>query len=228
MAGLCRTSRQDSGTAGRNGPDDAESGASRIAESGEIRSDATRAPASAPTSRALTPGEIELAHSLLGDGIDYRQVQVYHKESNPLQRTDQTVAIRGDIYFPSDNPRYRDDFSQEDVASEEGVASQAHFLHEMTHLAQEQQGIDLMLAYASDHNYYYEIDANSPRPRHTYGIEQQATIVEDYYRRKHGLGPTQPGQTAYPLSVYERVLQIKDDGTIGAPFHIPGTTPVGR
>ena len=152
-----------------------------------------------PKQRALTPGEIELARSIFGDRIRYGDVTVYHAKAYSWQRDDVTMAPDGNIYFPPGNPDYCDDFS---TAS---VEAQAHFLHEMTHVLQHQEDIPVAVEWFFHSRYQYDLlDQNgNALPFDTFGVEQQAEIVQDYFLSKNGRGPALRGQKGFPLSVYE-------------------------
>lgn len=174
------------------------------------------ADASVSTSRPLTSGEIELARSLFGDRIDYSQVRIHHSRYGIGQRDNTTVTPGNNIYFPEESTAYHDDFA----ASDTSVEHQAHLLHELTHVLQNQEANNpaLVTVFGGKQIYEYDLrDANgNPRPFNTFVLEQQAEIVQDYFLSKNGRPPARSGQKAFPLSTYERVLEIGTDGRINA------------
>jgi len=140
---------------------------------------AVTAPAAEPPlpepNRALTTGERALLQPLFRDAIDYDRVRVIHA-AFPFQPAGVYMTPRGHIYAPGD--LFRDDFSTD---------STAVFVHEMTHVWQFANGMDLIaqgLAEFAKYNgayekaYAYTLDG---RDLIDYGMEQQASIVEDYY-----------------------------------------------
>jgi hypothetical protein len=193
----------------------------------ETGSGTQAADASVATSRPLTPGEIELARSLFGDRIDYSKVRIHHNKIadnvpfiGPIiglgQSDNQTVTPGNDIYFPKESPAYHDDFS----ASDTSVEHQAHLLHELTHVLQNQEGIkpSSVAGVGALGTYEYDLrDANGdPKPFNTFALEQQAEIVQDYFLMKNGRPPAKANQEIFPLSTYEKVLEIGTDGRIHA------------
>jgi len=165
----------------------------------------------APVDRHLTPGELALARSLFGDRINYDSIEIHNYKKYGIA-SDRAMAPDGEMYFPPGSGSYRDDFS---TASAE---DRARFLHELTHILQRQEGIAVGAISHLISRYSYELldrGGNSPR----FGdldIERQAQIVQDYYLVKNGLRPSDRAQTAFPLSIYEKVLEIGDDGRIHA------------
>jgi hypothetical protein len=181
----------------------------------EIGSGTQVADASVSTSRPLTAGEIELARSVFGDRIDYSQVRVHHS-SKYVGQGRNTVTPDNNIYFPEESTAYHDDFS----ASDTSVEHQAHLLHELTHVLQNKEANNpaLVTIFGGKQIYEYDLrDANgNPKPFNTFVLEQQAEIVQDYFLSKNGRPPARSGQKAFPLSTYERVLEIGTDGRIHA------------
>ena len=77
---------------------------------------------------------------------------------------------------------------------------QALFIHEMTHVWQHQQGIDVKTRGTFERTYDYTFTPG--KCFEDYLIEQQGTIVEDYFRLLQG--GTLEGKP--PISVYRRLL----------------------
>ena len=64
------------------------------------------------------------------------------------------------------------------------IGMRAHFIHEMTHVWQHGQGINLVLRRPPLARYRYRLVPGKPFRR--YGFEQQACIVADAYLRREG------------------------------------------
>jgi len=123
-------------------------------------------------SRQLTPGEVDLAHSVFGDAIDYARVRIFRKKYFPLQPRNRTMAPNGNIYFHPCSLAYRDDFS---VAE---TFLKGLFIHEMTHVWQHQRGTNVRKAIFNRRYRYRLVRGKSFR---RYGLEQQCEIVRDYF-----------------------------------------------
>lgn len=133
--------------------------------------------------RALTADEVVLAQSVFGDGIDYSQVRVLQEKYVFFQPDNITMAPDGNIYFHPDSKAYSSNFGRA------GLGLQGHFIHEMTHVWQHQNGINVVFNGIFQRNYNYSL---TPRKSFTsYGIEQQGNIVRDYFflQRDSGGGP---------------------------------------
>jgi hypothetical protein len=123
-------------------------------------------------SRQLTAGEVELAHSVFGDAIDYARVRIFRRKYFPLQPRNRTMAPNGNIYFHPRSLAYRDDFSTA------GTCLKALFIHEMTHVWQHQGGTNVRRAIFNRRYRYKLVRGKSFR---RYGLEQQCEIVRDYF-----------------------------------------------
>jgi hypothetical protein len=146
------------------------------------------------TSRSLTPGEVDLAHSVFGDAIDYTRVRIFRKKYFPLQPRKRTMAPNGNIYFHPRSLAYRDDFS---VAE---TYLQGLFIHEMTHVWQHQGGTNVRKA-IFNRRYRYRLVRGKAFRR--YGLEQQCEIVRDYFL----VSSRQPGSG---LEQFEDILPFSD------------------
>lgn len=132
----------------------------------------------AQPNRPLTEGEIALLRPLFRDGIDYARVRVIDN-ALPLQPEHVYMTPRGHIYAPG--VLWRADFSADPLM-------RPVFVHEMTHVWQFANGMDLVsqglveLAKAGgnyERAYPYELVRD--RDLIEYGMEQQASIVEDFF-----------------------------------------------
>lgn len=140
----------------------------------------------AAPNRPLTPGEIALLGPIFRDGIDYAKVHVINN-SFPLQPQNVYMTPRGHVYAPGS--LWQSDFSTL------GAGNRAVFVHEMTHVWQYANGMDLIgqgvvafTKYRGQYEKAYPYELAADRDLVDYGMEQQASIIEDYYLITAGLG----------------------------------------
>jgi hypothetical protein len=142
--------------------------------------------------RKLTSGEESLIEEMFGNNIDFKTVRIYNRKLWSKQKDTMAIAPNGSIYFA---PKvHKKDFS---LASD---TSKHFFIHEMTHVWQHQNGQMVVLRAISEQMlieypsqklglghgaYKYELDQT--KTLLDYGIEQQASIVADYWALKNGL-----------------------------------------
>lgn len=144
--------------------------------------------------RGLSADEIKLAQSVFKSSINYNKVRV-HKEKyidylfGYISQPDNTLMTPNGEIYASPNV-YSSNYSSE---SDE---HKCVFLHEMCHVWQWQRNIKNIKASAAkemfrhkfvyDEAYFY--DLSYTKNFEDYGIEQQASIIEDYCRVvKYGL-----------------------------------------
>lgn len=145
-------------------------------------------------SRPLTAGEVSMSRSVFGSGINYSSPRVFRRTFFPVgQRRGVAVAPNGNIYFHPDD--YVDDFSSG------GVATRAWFMHEMTHVWQHQNGINVLIRGSLNRNYNY-LPLVPGKSFRDYGVEQQGDIVRHYYLLMEG--HSVPG--APNISVYQNLV----------------------
>lgn len=124
-----------------------------------------------PNWRKLTPGEIELLKPIFRDGVNYSKVWIYRGKWNPFQPDNTIMAPNGYIYWPP-SAGYSPDFSS--------YGSRYFLVHEMTHVYQHQQGINVIGRRLSEGGVYsYSLDP--AKTMNDYTIEQQGNMVADYY-----------------------------------------------
>ena len=148
--------------------------------------------------------------TVFGTDIPYDSVRVHDHGWEGflgLQFDDTFLAPDGDIYVRRDGPYYSDDFSIADFRL------QATFIHEMAHVWQVRtKNINLKSRRIVEYDYDYTI---KPGKRFLdYQVEQQASMVGDYFRFLHGQEPKHgrpfkdgealKGEAA--LNVYRRLL----------------------
>jgi len=129
--------------------------------------------------RPLTPAEIKLASSVFGKKIRYSDVRVLN---SPLS----IVTLFASATTFDSNIRYYEPKLHAPDHARAPLLNRRFFLHEMTHVWQYQNGMDVrlhglanILRYPMNYNaaYPYKIGKSF----HEYRMEQQAKIVEDYY-----------------------------------------------
>jgi hypothetical protein len=136
------------------------------------------------TTRALTDGEIALAKEIYGDSIEYSDVKVHSDRYYIFQSKGLSMSPNGELYMYG---TYLDDFSK-------GSALQrALFIHEMGHVWQIQNkvlnlveaAVDIHLKNSFNYKsgYYYTLEKGKDLTE--YNMEQQASIIEDYFVLKH-------------------------------------------
>ena len=141
--------------------------------------------------RPLTAGEGDLAHEVFGDALALERVRIV---GSPLPR-----AFVPGRWFRRDWivwPRRR---LPHDIAAAP-VRVQATFIHELVHVWQAQQGVNLLLAKlkAGDDRAAYVYPMDHCHWRHL-NIEQQASAVEHAFRLSRG--GAVPGDAAFYRAV---------------------------
>ncbi len=129
--------------------------------------------------RPLTAGEVALLQPIFRDGIDYERVRVIDN-AFPLQPANVYMTPRGHIYAPGE--LWQEDFSTGSRGRREV------FVHEMTHVWQFANGMDLisrslveLTKYGGAYEKAYAYELAPDRDLVDYGMEQQASIIQDYF-----------------------------------------------
>lgn len=161
--------------------------------------------------RGLTNGEKVMLWPIFRNGVDYDAVRII-RAAHPFQPSDAYMAPRGHIYAPG--ALFFDDWSSPDVSA----VSRAELVHEMTHVWQFANGMDILvegveqlLANRGDYDRAYRYTLSRDKDLTDYNIEQQAAILEDYYRiRYEGLHPVELANQNLPMDtrdeLYDTVL----------------------
>lgn len=164
--------------------------------------------------------ETMLARTLFKDSINYLRVRVHNGKWAPFQPDSSGITPNGEIWAHGN--AYKGDYG-----ADPKVENKAFFIHEMVHVWQSQNRvIPVIISAISEFiehwgnyksAYLYKLEAN--KDLSDYQIEQQAAIIENYYRLKHG-GPlrteylrnTEQGSAL--LQLHEAILQrfLKDPG----------------
>ena len=137
--------------------------------------------------RQLTTGERDLVKSIFGNNINFDAIKIYNDTWIITQGSTYAMSPNGNIYFGSDV--YQNDFSLL------GKDRQAFFIHEMTHVWQYQNGVNVIgesifnqaIQFGSlgmINMYSFTFDPN--KNFNDYNIEQQAEIVAGYFAAKNG------------------------------------------
>jgi len=161
--------------------------------------------------RVLTRGEQSLAEYVFRNSISHGQVHVTQRATDIA--ADTAWAPFGAVTFSKS--RYREDFVGEDMFHPD-VPDDAHwFLHELVHVWQYYQGMNLpllairaRLGGGKGHDpYAYDLSAamyglGAAPDLLDYNIEQQGDIVADYYGKKLWGFQT----PLFPVAAYEAVL----------------------
>ncbi len=134
--------------------------------------------------RSLTKDEISYLKEFFKDSLDYSSVKIYNRVYLPVfHPKNGAMAPDGNIYIRGNC--YRDNYGSADTPEH----LRAFFLHEMLHVWQKQNNVmNLLKESISEnlkHNFNYNAAYNykleSDKDFVDYGMEQQASILEDYY-----------------------------------------------
>lgn len=142
--------------------------------------------------RGLSAAEVALCGSVFGAVLDPAAVTVRRRAWFWFQPRHITMAPDGHIWCHPGGDVWRACFA------DDSLATQAFFIHEMTHVWQHQSGLNLVFRRLPFARYRYELKAG--KPFHRYGIEQQACIVADAFLARAGV------LRQAPLAAYAAVL----------------------
>ncbi|USA47364.1 hypothetical protein NDN11_04405 [Acinetobacter sp. C26M] len=135
--------------------------------------------------RGLTSAEIEMARPVFGDLIDYAQIKVFNIPYLPWQPANIFMAPNGNLFV---HQKY---FSPD--YSKCSLSLQGIFIHELAHILQFQQGINVIVKGAIlQAGYYLSLKRYNPyqyqfiknKAFSNYNIEQQGDIARDIYFNK--------------------------------------------
>ena len=121
--------------------------------------------------RFLTDGEKNMARSVFAESLKLEGIRVV---AHRLILPNYAMSPNGHIYFNLKN--WSDDFSKE------GLGTQSWLIHELTHVWQIQQGISVIRKAMLNRRYRYVFEHG--KQFLSYGVEQQAQMVQDYYIRR--------------------------------------------
>jgi hypothetical protein len=146
--------------------------------------------------RGLTAGELNQARWMFGDTVNFTIVQIHRGKYAFWQPDNTAMAPNGHVYFPA--PIYHADFSI-------NASTMWLLIHELTHVWQVQSGVWLKFRRVVLEGGVYDYGQLSPtRELQSYTVEQQGSIVADWFRLRHRLG-AHHGSGA--LANYEAVVR---------------------
>ncbi len=125
-------------------------------------------------SRPLSQWEKDVIPASIAAGIDVSRVEIHHRKWTPLTPHNVTVVRGYKIFYPNDMHAHND------------LMHCAHLVHEIVHVWQYNYlGIGLYSPRWLDRRYAYFL--NEGDRLLDFGLEQQASIAEDFFRVSHGL-----------------------------------------
>ncbi|PXA96092.1 vgr related protein [Nostoc sp. 3335mG] len=131
--------------------------------------------------RELTQGELREARWMYGASVDFASVRIHRGKYAFWQPNDTAMAPDGHVYFPA--PLYHADFSA-------SPSLMWLLIHELAHVWQIQRGVWLKFRRVFIEGGVYDYGAIDPaRDLTGYKVEQQASIIADWYRLRHGMSP---------------------------------------
>ena len=148
----------------------------------------------ADIARKLTAGERRYLTEVFGADLDYDKVEVHNTKAYFFQPRDTAITPNGEVYFPPES--YMADFAG-------SIGHMAWLVHEVTHCWQHQKGMWVRTRAVLNRTYKYGDLSKSQQNFLSYSLEQQASIVADYFRIVHGQR-TVEGQGA--IADYRRVI----------------------
>lgn len=161
--------------------------------------------------RPLTPGEIALAETVFGNSIDYARVTITDGQFIGFQPKGTAMAPEGNLYMYG---CYKPDYATGDAYT------QGHFIHEMTHVWQYQNkvlkpivaAVELNFRHAFNYMAAYDYTLDARKDLLDYNMEQQASIVQDYFITKTAGHPAHRGHCKNActpddkINLFEKVL----------------------
>lgn len=148
--------------------------------------------------RGLTPAERQLVQQIFGAALDPDAVHIRQARWWPLQPAHTTMAPDGDIWCHPQGTAWCADYARAPIGL------RAHFVHELVHVWQHQQGVPLWRRRWPLARYRY-LPLRPGKPFAAYGIEQQAEMVKDAWllASGHAAAAALP-----PLAVYRALLPL--------------------
>jgi Hint domain len=131
--------------------------------------------------RTLTSGEIKLAKTVYKKALKYSKIRIHDESYIFFQPDNSGMTPNGEIYMSGS--AYHADYSKE------GKHTRAFFIHEMAHVWQYQcnvlspiwSAIGETIHHLGNYSKAYQYTLDASKDLLDYGIEQQASILEDYY-----------------------------------------------
>jgi len=141
---------------------------------------------------------VEMADTVFHGAIDYTKVKVFNKKFIFFQPNQRPMSPNGNIYY---SPKGTGDRAYMADFSTGTMAAKATFIHELTHVWQHQNGVNVTARGIVQRNYEY-LPLDTKKSLEDYGIEQQGSIVEHYFYLINGYSI----KGAPPIVDYETVI----------------------
>lgn len=126
--------------------------------------------------RRLSVSEKKIIPASISAGIDLDAIEIHKRRWTFLTPSHYSVVRGNKIFYPKDPGPSRD------------LLHLAHLVHEVVHVWQyEKLGIGMYAPQWLDRRYHYELHQGDIFQ--SFGLEQQAAIVEDSFRVQNGLKP---------------------------------------
>ena len=161
--------------------------------------------------RALTPGERDLSTEVFGPTLDLDRVRVW--SCPPLSWTTRRPFCAGGLIWPGRSLiLYPPSGAHADFALAP-LWEQSVFIHEMTHVWQSRQGVNLLLAKlrAGDGPAAYAYDLTPDCRWDGFNIEQQAMLVQHAFLDRRGR------PAPHPPEAYLAVLPFPPASSVNHP-----------
>ena len=135
--------------------------------------------------RKLTPEEETLARTVFGDSIHYEKVRVHEHGYIFFQPSRSGITPNGEIYVKCGDPS----ICRPNYAAA-ALGLRAFFIHEMAHVWQKHNkvlspvfsAIGEFIRNRGNYNRAYTYKLKADKDLLEYRIEQQASIIEEYYK----------------------------------------------
>jgi hypothetical protein len=151
--------------------------------------------------RYLTDGEVEMAKAFFAAQLDTTDITIR------AVRGKKSMGVNNQISMSES--KYSDDYAKVD-----SVHTKSVFMHELTHIWQEQNGVDLprkaissFFKFGGNYSESYKYDLNKERLFKKLTIEQQAKMVADYYRNKENLASYNATQICPDMLKRQQILK---------------------
>ncbi len=142
--------------------------------------------------RALSDTEKTAIPTSIAAGIDLDKVEIHNRKWMPLTPTNTSVVRGYKIFYPNEPGHCT------------GIHHLAHLVHEVVHIWQYNYlGVGLYSPRWLDRRYHY--DLNEGDHFQDFGLEQQASIVEDLFRIESGL-PSYRARNSPPLALFTKTV----------------------
>ena len=134
--------------------------------------------------RRLTIGEKAMVKEVFGDAINPKIVRIHNSKYLPGQPDNTVITPNGHLYYPAN--LFREDFSKASPADKH------LFIHEMAHVWQRQNGTSVtwmgLQEQISKSTTFdpYSYTLSTEKKFGSYGLEQQASMIADYYAKLKG------------------------------------------